>query len=97
MPISNASSVQKRPESKALVVAISALQLALVALVWLLALVPVALLALGGLAFQALRSAAKRRRLPLQARLDPADHPAGLEVDMGLARQLRGQAAFDQS
>ena len=44
-----------RRESKALVVAVSVLQLALVALVWLLAIVPAALLAVGAMAVQALR------------------------------------------
>jgi hypothetical protein len=48
---------QERQESKALVVAISALQLGLVVLVWLLAIVPVALLALGALLFKSLRGA----------------------------------------
>jgi len=42
-------------ESKALVVAISVLQLALIVVVWLLALVPMALLALGATVIQALR------------------------------------------
>jgi len=46
-----------RKESKGLVVAISVLQLALVVLVWLLALVPVALMALGAMAFNALKPA----------------------------------------
>ena len=46
-----------RQESKALVVAISALQLGLVVLVWLLAIVPAALLALGALLFKSLRPA----------------------------------------
>jgi hypothetical protein len=46
---------QERQESKALVVAISALQLGLVVLVWLLAIVPAALLALGALLFKSLR------------------------------------------
>ena len=44
-----------RRESKALVVAVSVLQLALVVLVWLLAIVPAALLALGAMMVQALR------------------------------------------
>lgn len=47
-----------RQESKALVVAISALQLAMIVLVWLLALVPMALLTLGATVVQALRPAA---------------------------------------
>ncbi len=42
-------------ESKALVVAISALQLGFVVLVWLLALIPMALVALGAMVFQALK------------------------------------------
>ena len=46
-----------RQESKALVVAISVLQLALIVLVWLLALIPMALIALGATVIQALRSA----------------------------------------
>ncbi len=45
------------PESKALVVTLSLLQLGLVALVWLLAIVPAALLALGALLFKGLRRA----------------------------------------
>ena len=49
-----------RQESKALVVAISVLQLALVVLVWLLALVPVALMALSAMAFNALKPAAAK-------------------------------------
>ena len=44
-------------ESKALVVTLSLLQLGLVALVWLLAIVPAALLALGALLFKGLRRA----------------------------------------
>ena len=51
-----------RRESKALVVAVSVLQLALVVLVWLLAVVPAALLAVGAMVVQALRPA--RRRVP---------------------------------
>lgn len=50
---------QERPESKALVVAISVLQLGFVVLVWLLAIVPTALLALGAFLFQGLRRAAR--------------------------------------
>jgi hypothetical protein len=46
-----------RPESKALVVAISVLQLSLIAFVWLLALVPMALMALGAAVFQTLKPA----------------------------------------
>uniref|UniRef100_B0SVM3 Uncharacterized protein n=1 Tax=Caulobacter sp. (strain K31) TaxID=366602 RepID=B0SVM3_CAUSK len=46
-----------RRESKALVVAVSVLQLALIVLVWLLAIVPVALLAVGAMVVQALRPA----------------------------------------
>ncbi len=48
---------QDRPESKALVVMISVLQLALVVLVWLLALVPMALLALGAMTVKSVRGA----------------------------------------
>ena len=55
-----------RRESKALVVSVSVLQLALVVLVWLLAIVPAALLALGAMAVQALRPA----RQPIPARLE---------------------------
>lgn len=46
-----------RQESKALVVAISALQLAMIVLVWLLALLPMALMALGAMVFQAVKPA----------------------------------------
>ena len=46
-----------RQESKALVVAISALQLALVVAVWLVALIPMALIALGATVVKALQSA----------------------------------------
>ena len=46
-----------RRESKALVVAVSVLQLALVVMVWLLAIVPAALLALGAMVVHALRPA----------------------------------------
>ena len=57
------------PESKALVVAISVLQLALVVLVWMLALVPAAILALGALAVGGLRGWGRKwGRAP--ARLD---------------------------
>ena len=55
-----------RRESKALVVSVSVLQLALVVLVWLLAIVPAALLALGAMTVQALRPA----RQPIPARLE---------------------------
>ena len=57
MPVPHASSAQGRQESKLLVVATSALQLALVVLVWLLAIVPVALMALGAAVFQAVKPA----------------------------------------
>jgi hypothetical protein len=57
MPVPQASSAQERQESKILVVAISALQLALIVLVWLLAIVPVAVMALGAAVFQAIRPA----------------------------------------
>jgi len=50
-----------RPESKLLVVAISVLQLALLVFVWLLALVPMALMALGATVLQALKSATAKR------------------------------------
>jgi hypothetical protein len=53
-----------RKESKALVVAISVLQLALVVLVWLLALIPVALMALGATVFQALKPKAATATAP---------------------------------
>lgn len=53
-----------RRESKALVVAISALQLALIILVWLLALIPMALMALGAMAFQALKTAVAKAPAP---------------------------------
>ena len=67
MPAAQAAFPQRdRRESKALVVAVSVLQLALVVLVWLLAIVPAALLALGAMAVQALRPA----RRPAPARLD---------------------------
>ena len=51
-------------ESKALVVATSALQLALVVLVWLLALVPMALLALGATVYRALKPAMVKTPAP---------------------------------
>jgi hypothetical protein len=51
-------------ESKALVVAISALQLAMIVLVWLLALVPMALMALGATVVQALKPAAVKTTAP---------------------------------
>ena len=57
MSVPHAFPARERPESKALVVAISALQLALIVLVWLLAVVPVAVMALGAAVFQALKSA----------------------------------------
>jgi hypothetical protein len=57
MPVPHAFSAQERQESKFLVVAISALQLALVILVWLLALVPMAVMALGAMVFQAVKPA----------------------------------------
>jgi hypothetical protein len=67
MPVPHAFSAQERPESKILVVAISALQLALVVLVWLLALVPVAAMALVAAVFQALKSAAAKVPTPTAA------------------------------
>lgn len=54
-------------ESKALVVAISALQLAMIVFVWLLALVPMALIALGATVFQALKPAAARTPTPVDS------------------------------
>lgn len=56
-----------RRESKALVVAISALQLALIVLVWLLALVPMALIALGATVVQALKPAAVKVPTPVDS------------------------------
>lgn len=53
-----------RPESKALVVAISVLQLGLIAFVWLLALVPMALMALGAAVFQTLKPVTAKRPAP---------------------------------
>ena len=53
---------RNRRESKALVVTVSMLQLAMVVLVWLLAIVPAALLALGAMVVRALRPA--RQRVP---------------------------------
>ena len=60
MSVPHAFPAQERPESKALVVAISALQLALVVLVWLLAIVPVALMALGAMVFQTVKPASAK-------------------------------------
>ncbi|KQY28818.1 hypothetical protein ASD21_03170 [Caulobacter sp. Root1455] len=56
-----------RQESKALVVAISVLQLAVIVLVWLLALVPVALMALGAMVIQALKPAAAKTPAPVDS------------------------------
>jgi hypothetical protein len=56
-----------RQESKALVVAISVLQLALVVMVWLLALIPMALMALGATVFQALKPAAAKTPAPIDS------------------------------
>jgi hypothetical protein len=53
-----------RQESKALVVAISVLQLGMIVLVWLLALIPMALLALGATVFNALKPAVVKTRAP---------------------------------
>ena len=50
-----------RPESKALVVLISVLQLTLVVLVWILAIVPAAMLALGAVLIQGLRKTGRVR------------------------------------
>lgn len=57
----------QRAESKALVVAISALQLAMIVLVWLLALVPMALIALGATVVSALKPAAAKTAAPTPA------------------------------
>jgi hypothetical protein len=56
-----------RKESKALVVAISVLQLAFVVLVWLLALIPVALMALGATVFQAVKPKAATVPTPVDS------------------------------
>jgi hypothetical protein len=62
MPASHASFRRHdRPEPKALVVVISALQLGLVVLVWLLALLPVAVMALVAMGVQGLRGAGSIR------------------------------------
>jgi hypothetical protein len=53
-----------RQESKALVVAISVLQLAMIVLVWLLALIPMALIALGATMIQAVKSATAKVPAP---------------------------------
>ena len=53
-----------RQESKALVVAISVLQLAMIVLVWLLALIPMALLALGATVVKAVRPAVVKTPAP---------------------------------
>jgi len=58
---------EHRKESKALVVATSVLQLALVVLVWLLALVPVALMALVATAAAALKPAAAKAPAPVDS------------------------------
>jgi hypothetical protein len=50
----------RRQESKALVVAFSVLQLAMIVVVWLLALVPMALMALGAMVIQTLKPAVVR-------------------------------------
>ncbi len=57
----------RRQESKALVVAISALQLAMIVFVWLLALVPMALIALGATVFQALKPTAVKTPAPVDS------------------------------
>ncbi len=56
-----------RRESKALVVAVSVLQLALVVMVWLLAIVPAALLALGAMVVHALRPSRQRVAAPVDS------------------------------
>jgi Flp pilus assembly protein TadB len=48
----------RRQEPKALVVAFSVLQLAMIVVVWLLALVPMALMALGAMVIQTLKPVA---------------------------------------
>ncbi|MNL61447.1 hypothetical protein D3C87_1853690 [compost metagenome] len=53
-----------RRESKALVVAISVLQLAMIVFVWLLALVPMALIALGATVVQAVKSSTSKTPAP---------------------------------
>jgi hypothetical protein len=53
-----------RQESKALVVAISVLQLAMIVFVWLLALIPMALLALGATVYRALKPATVKTPAP---------------------------------
>jgi hypothetical protein len=60
MPVPQAFTAQDRQEPKALVVALSVLQLALVVMVWLLAIIPMALMALGTAAFRAVKPAAVR-------------------------------------
>ena len=57
----------RHQESKALVVAISVLQLAMIVVVWLLALVPMALMALGATVFQALKSATAKAPAPVDS------------------------------
>ena len=52
---------RRRQEPRALVVALSALQLGLVLLVWVLAIVPAALLALGALLVRSLRGGGRPR------------------------------------
>jgi hypothetical protein len=58
---------EHRKESKALVVATSALQLALIVLVWLLALVPVAVMALVAMVIGALKSADAKAPTPVDS------------------------------
>ena len=53
-----------RQESKALVVAISVLQLGMIVFVWLLALIPMALLALGATVVQAIKPAVAKTPAP---------------------------------
>ena len=57
MPVPHAFAAERPRESQALIVAASALQLAFVLLVWLLALAPMALLALGATVIQAVKGA----------------------------------------
>jgi hypothetical protein len=56
-----------RQESKALVVAISVLQLGMIVFVWLLALIPMALLALGATVYRAVKPAAVKTPAPVDS------------------------------
>jgi hypothetical protein len=68
MLVLSAPSVRNFRESKALVVTLSVLQLALVVLAWLLALLPVAVMALCAMAFQAVKSTGSALAAPTSAR-----------------------------